>query len=134
MIGYFLIALALIFIVVFIVILKKRTAEDLSESADSEDDSVLDSVSLGVSEIIDDDGPEVLPDAVDLTSDLPPPQDQGDLGASTSFAVASAAEYLANNTSDVANVPDRPSDSGSSYDSGSNSYDSGSSGGGGGGD
>lgn len=102
MIGYFLIALTLFIVVTFIVILKKRT-KNLSEieSAEEDDSIMSDSLPIMASEVIIDDDP-IIPDAVDLTSDLPPPDDQGDLGADTSMAVCSALDYLAN----VADTPD----------------------------
>lgn len=98
MIGCFLIALVLFFIIAFIILLVKRKKEDMSEieSSDSEGDITSDSLPLMASEVIIDNDIGALPEAVDLTPGLPPPEDQGDLGADTSIAVCSAMDYLAN--------------------------------------
>jgi len=134
MIGFFLIALVLFFIIAFIALLIKRKKEDLSEiaSSGSEEDSITsDSLPLMASEVIIDNDIEALPEAVDLTQGLPPPEDQGDLGADTSIAVCSAMDYLADaidpgyNQAD--NTPDPIDNSSSNNNESSNSYDYGSS-------
>lgn len=128
----FLIALVLFFIA-FIILLVKRKKEDMSEieSSDSEGDITSDSLPLMASEVIIDNDIGALPEAVDLTQGLPPPEDQGNLGADTNIAVCSAMDYLANaidpgyNQAD--NTPDPIDNSSSNNNESSNSYDYGSS-------